>query len=129
MFLVWDYFFDRRSERNLLFIALFTNSSLEISPSPSPSIADLTSITQEASISSCSSIPANLKSPSTMSVISSTSIDPPPSSSKAVKTQFSLSSGVSRFFTQLAWKNSSKLRVPDLSSSKTLNRDSAIKLF
>ena len=44
----------------------------------------------------------NLKSPTTISLISSTSMLPPPSVSNAVKIQLSLSSGVLSLFTLLA---------------------------
>ena len=63
---------------------------------------DLMSETQTVTRSSSSSIPASRKRPITMSRISSTSMVPPPSVSKAVKIQLSLSSGVFSFVTLFA---------------------------
>ena len=63
---------------------------------------DLMSETQTVTRSSSSSIPASRNRPITMSRISSTSMVPPPSVSKAVKIQLSLSSGVLSFVTLFA---------------------------
>ena len=63
---------------------------------------DLMSETQTVTRSSSSSMPASRNRPITMSRISSTSMVPPPSVSKAVKIQLSLSSGVLSFVTLFA---------------------------
>ena len=154
---------------NLQLAAFLTNSSLEMSPSPSLSMMLCRSSTQAWSRSSSPSIFANLTKISdykfwiinissssshlnrqvTISLISSTSINPPPSWSKAMKIQFSLSSLLSRTVTFSAFyllekmkahlnskkrvcqtcKYSKKLRAPLLSASNTRNRDSAIREF
>ena len=86
-----------------------------------------TSMTQDSRRSGSSSIPANLNIQITISLISSTSMDTPPSASKAPKIQLSFSSGVVMFFTLAAWYHSKKLKVPLLSSSNTLTRAFAFR--
>lgn len=65
-------------------------------------LTDLMSETQTVTRSSSSSIPARRNRPTTISRISSTSMVPPPSVSKAVKIQLSLSSGVFSLVTLFA---------------------------
>ena len=141
---IYTFFFFlslRTSAMNTLFMAFSMNSFFDISPSLSTSmvalsrehiyifihissLSHLTSITQDASRSGSSSIPANLNIQMTISLISLRSMDPPLSASKAMKIQLSFSSTVDMFFTLVAWYHSKKFRVPLRSSSKTRNRAS-----